>query len=114
MFHIGEPNGEGPEEGLPVLTGARTAAVDIAALERVEGWVRARFGLPDAALVLVREEAPAVPGALGPATTVLFWDAGGGRYRLRLFKPVAEVDEADLPARWLLGALKDEGDEECC
>ena len=36
------------------------------------------------------------------------------RYRLKIFLPVAEVMDKDLPVAWLLPALVDTGEGECC
>ncbi|SLN64237.1 hypothetical protein ROJ8625_03258 [Roseivivax jejudonensis] len=82
-------------------------------LRRIESAVRARFGVPDDALVLVREERTRLPGVPARETLVRFW-IGHARYRLRVFKPLAEVGEADLPVAWLLPGLVDDGDPDCC
>jgi len=82
-------------------------------LERVEVWVRARFGLRPDDVVLVSETPGRAPGYPPLETTVLFW-AGGERHRLRIFKPVADVAEADIPVGWLLPALLDDGEAGCC
>ena len=93
---------------------ADAAAVDVEALERVEALVRARFGLDDAALVLVSDDATDLAGGPPRATTVLFWTAADARHRVRVFRPAGEVTEADLPPRWCRGALLDLGDIDCC
>jgi hypothetical protein len=86
---------------------------NLAHLQRIEASVRARFGLSEAALVLVREEPGRLPGFPPRLTAVRFWH-GGDRYRLTLFKPPAEVAETDLPVAWLLPSLRDDGDADCC
>lgn len=91
----------------------KSAAPELGALERAEALVRARFAVPEGELVLVSEEPSRLPGQPGVTTTALFWK-DGERYRLRLFKPVAEVTGEDLPPRWLAGALRDEGEADCC
>ncbi len=55
-----------------------------------------------------------MPGFPPRLTTVLFWLGPGARYRFRIFKPVAAVDERDLPAACLRAALVDDGDPDCC
>ena len=64
--------------------------------------------------MLVTEEPSRVPGVAGPMTTILFWSGGGERHRIRVFKPVREIGERDLPENWLRGALLDEGEGDCC
>jgi len=83
-------------------------------LRRIEADLRRRFGLRAADIVLVSEEAPGLPGFPGTQTTARFWDAQGRRYRLRVFKPAAEVGPADMPPAFLLPALIDDGDPDCC
>jgi hypothetical protein len=90
----------------------RQAAVNIASLERVEGWVRARFKLLPRDLVLVSEDRPRLPGFPALQTTVLFW-SGAARYRFVVFTPVLQVAEVDLPLAWLLPSLIDDG-ADCC
>lgn len=90
----------------------RRVAVNIVSLERVDGWVRARFGLLSRDLVLVSEDRPRLPGFPALQTTVLFW-SGSARYRFVVFTPVAQVAEADLPLAWLLPSLIDDG-ADCC
>ena len=93
---------------------ARRATSDLAELDRIETLVRARYGLPDDALVLVTEEDGTLPGEPARSTTVLFWTDRDRRHRLRVFRPAAEVGAGDLPPGWLRGALTDMGDIECC
>ena len=65
-------------------------------------------------IVLVSEEASGVPGFPARDTTVRFWTDRDTRYRLRIFKPAAEISETDLPVIWLLPSLIDDGDPDCC
>lgn len=92
---------------------ARVGRDRLGHLERVENWTRQRFGLPGEAIVMVSESAVQLPGYPPLETTVLFWTRGE-RYRLRVFKPVAEVGERDLPIAWLLPSLLDDGEAGCC
>jgi hypothetical protein len=85
-----------------------------AALERVRGWVRRRFALGDAA-ILVAEVACVVPGCPPIETVIAFW-SDERRHHFKVFKPVAEVAEDDLPPHWLKPALAVPDDFycECC
>ena len=83
------------------------------ATTRVEGWVRARFSLGDLATVMVAEVQCPVPGCPPIETIVAFWDGDGTRYRFKVFKPVADVVEDDVPISWLLPSLVDYGELGC-
>ena len=76
-----------------------------AAAERVERWTRARFTLPDDAAVMVSELNCAVPGCPPLETVVGFWEGGGKRHHYKVFKPITEIVEDDLPPSWLKPAL---------
>lgn len=91
----------------------KAKAPDLDALERAEALVRARYHLSAETLVLVNEEPGRLPGQPAAMTTILFWK-GDTRHRLRLFKRVADVVVDDLPPGWVAGALRDEGDPDCC
>jgi hypothetical protein len=93
----------------------------LAALDRVRAWTRERFRLPDDSAILVSEVACALPGCPPLETVVAFWTESDGRldvlrHHFKLFKPVAEVVEDDLPPWWMKSALADiEGMGcECC
>ena len=77
---------------------------------RVETWTRARFGLGPGAMALAAEVACPVPGCPPVETVVAFWDATGTRHRFKVFKPLPEVAEDDIPFAWLKPALMDEDD----
>jgi hypothetical protein len=85
-----------------------------AALDRVREWVRARFSLGDTA-ILVAEVACAVPGCPPIETEIAFWSSGR-RHHFKVFKPVAEVTDDDLPPYWMKNALAVPDDFwcECC
>ncbi len=87
-----------------------------AGAERVRGWVRERFALPDDAAIMVAEVSCTVPGCPPLETTVAFWTGAQTRHHFKVFKPVAEVSVDDLPPAWLKSALADiEGiDCACC
>jgi nitrate reductase delta subunit len=85
------------------------------ALDRVREWTRGRFKLSDETAILVAEVACAVPGCPPLETVIAFW-AGERRHHFKIFKPVAEVIEDDLPPWWLRDALMvpDGFECDCC
>ncbi len=87
-----------------------------AAVRRIKAWTRERFRLPEDAAILVSEVACALPGCPPLETVVAFWTEGERRHHFKVFKPVAEVVEDDLPPSWMKNALA--ADEmlgcECC
>ena len=97
-----------------MLQFAKKSPEHTAALDRVREWVRARFALGDAA-ILVAEVACVVPGCPPIETVIAFWSAER-RHHFKLFKPVAEVTESDLPPAWYKSALAVPDDFwcECC
>jgi hypothetical protein len=74
------------------------------ALERIRGWVRQRFALSDETTILVTEITCAVPGCPPLETVAVFWTAAG-RHHFKVFKPVADVVEDDLPPAFMKDAL---------
>jgi hypothetical protein len=86
-----------------------------AALDRMRDWTRARFALTDDDTVMVSELACAVPGCPPIETHAVFWTACG-RHHFKIFKPLAEVTEDDLPPAFMKNALiaLDGADLECC
>jgi hypothetical protein len=85
------------------------------ALARVREWTRQRFSLPAAATVMVAEIACGVPGCPPRETVVVFWTDEATRHRFKVFKPLEQVVEDDLPYAWLKDALIDDGSGwECC
>ena len=99
-----------------MLGNIRKSPGHLEAIGRIEGWTRARFGLPGEAVILVAEIECRVPGCPPIETVVAFWTGDETRYRFKLFKPVAAVVADDLPVSWLLPSLVDYGDLgcECC
>ena len=83
-----------------------------AALDRVREWTRHRFKLPDEAAILVAEIACAVPGCPPLETVIAFW-SGERRHHTKVFKPVADIVEDDLPPGWMKDALAILDDLEC-
>jgi hypothetical protein len=75
------------------------------ALRQVKEWTRERFCLPDDAAILVTEIACGVPGCPPLETVIAFWTDADRRHHYKVFKPVAEVVEEDLPPSWMKNAL---------
>jgi hypothetical protein len=88
-----------------MLTSFKKPAVARPALDRVKRWTRQRFALPKGAPVFVSEVTCAVPGCPPLETVVAFWTDGDTRHHFKIFKPVAEVVEDDLPPHWMKSAL---------
>jgi hypothetical protein len=84
-------------------------------LNRVREWTRNRFALPEQASIVVAEMACAVPGCPPRETVIVFW-IDDRRHHIKLFKPVVEVHEEDLPPAWLMPSLaaSDALDCDCC
>ena len=75
------------------------------AAARVKRWVRERFALDRDGTVLVTEIENAQPGFPPLSTVVAFWNAERKHYHFRVFKPLEEVSEADIPPAWYREAL---------
>ena len=84
----------------------------LAAVDRIRAWTRARFALPEEAVILVTEIACGLPGCPPLETVVVFWT--DRRHRFKLFKPLAAVVEDDLPFGWLKDALAEDVELDCC
>src|SRR5215470_13853689 len=95
---------------------SRRSAQHHEALARVREWTRERFGLPEAASILVTEVACGLPGCPPLETIVVFWTRDARRHQFKVFKPVREVISDDLPFAWLKDSLAvTEGLEcDCC
>src|ERR1700723_4464074 len=77
---------------------------DGSAVERVRQWARARFKLTDDETIMVSEIACSVPGCPPIETHIVFW-TGAGRHHFKIFKPLAEAAEDDLPPAFVKNAL---------
>jgi hypothetical protein len=99
-----------------LLRTSRERPERLAAIERIKDWTRERFKLADDAAILVSEVACALPGCPPLETVVAFWTEADQRHHFKLFKPVAEVAESDLPPSWMKPALVavDDTDLQCC
>ena len=83
-----------------MLGAAKKTPAHLAALDRVLDWTRQRFELTQAEAVLVTELACALPDCPPLETVVAFWTMDTTRHHFKIFKPVEEVSEEDLPYRW--------------
>jgi hypothetical protein len=92
---------------------ANRTAEHRAALARVQEWTRARFSLGGDAAVLAAEVACGLPGCPPRETVVAFWTADGARHHFKVFKPVVEVVEDDLPPAFMRAALADRDGFDC-
>jgi hypothetical protein len=87
------------------MLGFTTKSPDRAgALARLRGWTKARFALTDDETVMVSELACSVPGCPPIETHVVFWTAAG-RHHFKIFKPLVQVTEDDLPPAFMKDAL---------
>ncbi len=82
-------------------------------LSRIEVLIRERFRIPESEIVLVSQDPGTKPGFPPQETNVIFWK-NEKRYRLKIFTPVADVMDNDLPISWLLPSLEDNGEGDCC
>jgi hypothetical protein len=82
-------------------------------ITRVEALVREQFRISEDEIILVSEDPGTKPGFPPIETNVIFWK-GDKRYRLKIFTPVSQVSDANLPIRWLLPSLEDTGEGGCC
>jgi nitrate reductase delta subunit len=83
----------------------KRSADRLAAAENVKRWTRARFSLEENEMLLVTELESGVPGFPPLHTVVAFWTAEQKHYHFRIFKPLVEVAEEDLPPGWYKEAL---------
>src|SRR5690242_11033231 len=101
--------------GTSVLGFTKQTRENAAALDHLRDWARQRFSLGSDAAVMISELACSVPGCPPIETHVVFWTAVG-RHHFKIFKPLAQVDEDDLPPAFMKNALVAlEGfDCDCC
>jgi hypothetical protein len=97
---------------IPMLRSVRDRPERQQALDRVREWTRERFELGEDSAILVAEVACAVPGCPPLETVIAFW-SGERRHHTKVFKPVADVVEDDLPPRWMKDAIAVPDDFEC-
>lgn len=75
-----------------------------AARARLKDRVRERFALDADAAVEVREVEATLPG-FPPRETVVEFRAGAQLHHFKVFKPLVDVAESDLPPAWMKDAL---------
>jgi nitrate reductase molybdenum cofactor assembly chaperone NarJ/NarW len=96
------------------MLGFTKKAPDGSALDRVREWTRARFRLTGDETIMVSEIACSVPGCPPIETHVVFW-TDAGRHHFKIFKPLGEATEDDLPPAFMKNALVAiEGEEAYC
>jgi hypothetical protein len=83
------------------------------AASRVKSWTRERFALSTNTTLLVTELESAQPGFPSLHTVVAFWTAERRHYHFKVFKPLEQVEEADLPPSWYREALRVEPEVDC-
>jgi hypothetical protein len=76
-----------------------------AAIARVKSYVRDRFKLGPEDVVMVNELECSLPGCPPLETIIAFWTEDTQRRHYKIFKPVREVVEDDLPPSWMKNAL---------
>jgi hypothetical protein len=96
------------------LAALRGGPGHLAAVERVKDWTRSRFALGEAGTVLLQESAGTLPGFPPRETLVAFWTADGERHHFKVFKPVEEVVDDDVPPSWMKDSLAGDIACECC
>lgn len=86
------------------------------AIELVTAWTRTRFKLGADDVVMVTQVECQLLGCPPLETVIAFWTAPNNvRHHFKLFKPVVEVAETDLPPDWFKSELIDDGlGCECC
>ena len=91
----------------------RKSPADGMTRDRVCDWTRMRFALGADETVMVAEFACGIPGCPPMETHIVFWTATG-RHHFKIFKPLAEATEDDLPPTFLKNALVALEDLDCC
>lgn len=95
------------------LAAPRKGPGHLEAVERVKDWTRGRFALGVDDTVVLQESPCTLPGFPPSETLVAFW-TGGERHHFKVFKPVEEVRDEDLPPAWMKAALAGDIACECC
>jgi nitrate reductase delta subunit len=89
---------------MAMLGSGKKSAAFLQALERVKEWTRVRFSLAEDVVILVSEIVCSAPGCPPLETVIAFW-TGDTRHHFKIFKPVEEVVDDDLPPYWMKEAL---------
>ena len=89
-----------------MLSRSRTGSVEyLTALRRIKSWTRERFALPDGSPILITEGTSELPGFPPFETVTAFWSAPDIRHEFKVFKPVEEITEDDLPPDWMKATI---------
>ena len=91
----------------------RKGVAHLEAVERVKDTTRARFALSDDDTVLVSESVPSLPGFPPHETKVVFWTRDATRHHFKVFRPVEEITDADIPPAWMRESLSTAEGVEC-
>jgi hypothetical protein len=83
----------------------RKGVAHLEAVERVKDATRARFGLAEADTILVTESVPSLPGFPAHETKVVFWKGEATRHHFKVFKPVEDIADSDIPPAWMRESL---------
>ena len=83
--------------------------------DRIREAVRANFELGIDIVIMVSEIECQAPGCPPLETVIAFW-TGEGRHHFKVFKPMSEFDDDDLPWKWLRRSLlvPDDYFDACC
>ena len=106
--------GEGMPEAFRIKPMLKRPPEQVAALDRVREWTRTRFKLSEDGAVMVAEVACRLPGCPPIETVVAFWTDADKRHHFKVFKPVVDVVEDDLPPAWLRSGLLVNEDDSFC
>ncbi|MCC2098954.1 MAG: hypothetical protein KDJ29_18835 [Hyphomicrobiales bacterium] len=91
-----------------------TGRAHLADVRKVKDWVRQRYSLQDDETCMVSEVACQLPGCPPVETVIAFWTEGGDkRHHYKIFKPLADVTEDDLPPYWMKQAMVVDTDFYC-
>jgi hypothetical protein len=91
----------------------RKGVAHLEAVERVKDVTRARFALGEDDTVLVTESVPSLPGFPPHETKIVFWTGDATRHHFKVFKPVEEVTDGDVPPAWMRESLTAAEGVEC-
>jgi hypothetical protein len=83
----------------------RKGVAHLEAVERVKDATRVRFTLGPTDTILVAESEPSLPGFPPHETKVVFWNAEATRHHFKVFKPVEDIVDNDIPPAWMRDAL---------
>jgi len=86
------------------LRALRREPAFFAARAQLKDRVRERFALDAHCAVEVREVEATLPG-FPPRETIVEFPVGARLHHFKVFKPLVEVREADLPPSWMKDAL---------